>query len=147
MKKMLSMLLSIMILMSFIIVSKAEDAYAKGADWVIEIGSEHGGMWDVSLAFDGKNDTYWHSWYKAEGSTIVEKDTCPHEITVKFPEALEIGTVSYTPRQDSNATGTWKKAEIYGSTDGESFTKLADVTYDIVKTREETKTEITLTNK
>ncbi|MBQ2941950.1 MAG: discoidin domain-containing protein [Clostridia bacterium] len=143
MKKLLALLMAMMLMFTFFVVAEAEDgAYTRTSDWKVEIGSEHGGMWAVELAFDGKNDTYWHSWYKAEGSTIVEKDQCPHTMTVTFPEPLEISMVSYTPRQDTNATGTWTKAEIYGSTDGVNFTKLVDETYDVVNGRKEAKTEI-----
>ncbi|MDO5479508.1 MAG: discoidin domain-containing protein, partial [Clostridia bacterium] len=143
MKKLLVLLMAMTLMFTFFVVAEAEDgAYTRTSDWKVEIGSKNGGMWAVELAFDGKNDTYWHSWYKAEGANIVEKDQCPHTMTVTFPEPLEISMVSYTPRQDTNATGTWTKAEIYGSTDGVNFTKLKDVTYDVVNGRKEAKTEI-----
>ncbi len=142
MKKLLALLMAMTLVFTFFVVAEAEGAYTRTSDWKVEIGSEHGGMWAVDLAFDGKNETYWHSWYRAEGATIVEKDECPHTITVTFPEPLEISVVSYTPRQDSNATGTWVKGEIHGSTDGVNFTKLKDVTYDVVNGRKEAKTEI-----
>ncbi len=147
MKKLLALLMAMTLIFTFFVVAEAEETvYTYSSDWNIEIGSKNGGMWAVSTAFDGKNETYWHSWYRAEGASVVESDKCPHTMTVTFPEAIEITAVSYTPRQDSNASGTWKKAEIYGSADGTDFTKLCDATYDVANSRAETKTVIPKNN-
>ena len=99
-----------------------EFAYDASKYSKVECNSEKGNM-SIYNAFDGKESTFWHSNYKARESEVIEKDKCPHVITVTFVTELEISAVSYLPRQD-NTSGAWKKAEIHTSTDGETFKKL-----------------------
>ena len=114
--------------------------------WKIEASSAFGTGNAIEKAFDGKKETYWHSNYVVKDGAVAEKAQCPHTITVTFDKATEISAVTYLPRQiqgnDKSESGIWKKAEIHGSTDGKNFTKLKDVTYDVIKSRELTTTEI-----
>ena len=52
MKKLLALLMAMTLMFTFFVVAEAEDgAYTRTSDWKVEIGSEHGGMWAVELAF------------------------------------------------------------------------------------------------
>ena len=91
--------------------------------WNISASSAYGTGNAIEKAFDGVKTTYWHSNYKAEGSTIVSKDECPHIITVDFGKTVEIAGWRYLMRHD-NDTGTILAYNIYASDDGVNFTKI-----------------------
>lgn len=111
--------------------------------WNITASSE---MRPIANAFDDDVTTYWHSKYVAEGGQIVSRDEAPFTITVTFPSKLSIAAVRYIPRQivgsDNSSAGIWKKAEIYGSEDGNNFTRLAEQSYDVAVNRASTDTAI-----
>ncbi len=124
---------------SVITVSYAADTVYKAEDsWKIEASSDKGDT--IKKAFDGDTSTYWHTNYEkgSDGKNVI--DPCPHTVTVTFPEALEISGVRYIPKQktekDASASGAWKAADIYTSTDGKNFKKAASQTFDIAGTRE-----------
>ncbi len=150
MKKLLALAMAmIMVLAIFIVVEATDGAYTYSSSWKLEVESTNDSGSTLSRAFDGKSETYYHSWFtKKDGETL--KDACPHTITVTFDKALEISSISYLPRQingnDKSESGIWKKAEIYGSTDGKTFKKLTDVSYDVAKTRDLTTTNIPKNN-
>ncbi len=129
----------------FVVAEAEENAYAYSSNWKLEVESERDTGSTLSKAFDGKSETYYHSWFTSKDG-VTEKDACPHTITITFDKALEISSISYLPRQiqgnDKSESGIWKKAEIHGSTDGTTFKKLTDATYDVAKTRAVTKTDI-----
>ena len=99
MKKFINLILVLTLLTTcFGNVSLAEDEYyTPEATWKYAANSEWSAN-KVGLAFDGNVNTYWHSNYTAEGSTITSQDKPPFEITVKFPEAISISGFAYTPR-------------------------------------------------
>ena len=146
MKKVLTMLMAIMMVFgTFIVAEAAEGAYAYSSAWKLEVASTNDSGSGLPKAFDGKAETYYHSWFVSKDG-VTQKDACPHTITVTFDKALEISSITYLPRQingnDKSESGIWKKAEIYGSTDGKTFKKLCDATYDVIKSRAITKTDI-----
>ena len=89
--------------------AKAEKPGADKTKWIIE-GS--GGADPLKKLIDGDRNSYWHSAYVAEGSTIVSRDEAPFRITFTFPAVRDISTVIYSPRQDLG-TGRWEEYNIY----------------------------------
>ena len=63
--------------------------------------------------------TYCHSFYRAEGSTIVESDKVPYYIYIELPTEEIISGFTYTPRID-NTNGTARSYNFYASIDGET---------------------------
>ncbi len=94
--------------------------------WTAEANT---GVGSAKNVLDGNIDTIWHSSYKAEGSTITERDPYPHIITITLPEPTEVSGFRYYPRIDGARAGTVTKAGVEISADGESFTSLGTVTY------------------
>lgn len=147
MKKHLALILALaMVLCSMISVLTVSAAgpYTDTSKWTLTVSSDKGNT--AGKLIDGNTATYWHSNYTAEGGTITSHDECPHTIELTFPSAIEISAVRYIPRQkaenDGSTAGIWKTAEIYGSTDGKEYTKLADATYDVGGSRAATDTPI-----
>ena len=68
---------------------------------------------------DGNPATYWHSFYRAEGSSIVEKDSVPYYIYIELPTEEIISGFTYTPRID-NTNGTARSYNFYASADGKT---------------------------
>ncbi|MBQ2941665.1 MAG: discoidin domain-containing protein [Clostridia bacterium] len=126
MKKIITLLLVIAMMLSLLFVLPALGAdalIATGSDWKIETSSHISSWGNVNNAFDGDVSTHWHTFYRAEGAEIVEKDEAPHTVTVTFPKEMEISGWRYTPRQD-NSAGTITAYNIYGSKDGKNFEKI-----------------------
>ncbi len=95
--------------------------------WKFTTSSDLGNT--VGKAFDGDKKTHWHSNYKAEGSTILSHDECPHTVTVDFGKTVEITGWRYTQRHD-NGTGTVLTYNLYASDDGSNFTKIYSGSFD-----------------
>ncbi|MDP4133566.1 MAG: discoidin domain-containing protein [Bacillota bacterium] len=123
MKKLLSILLALSLSISLMAVSALADSSTLTYDstWKVAASSE---KVPVSRAFDGDTTTYWHTNYTAEGTTVVSHDEVPHTITVTFPSEVTVSGWKYLPRQDKNASGMILEYNIYGSSDGTSFTKV-----------------------
>lgn len=119
MKKIISLLLTLLILVSVTAVLPAVAAEPKFLDktgWSITASSEF--EWNKAQnMIDGDKESNWHSNYVAEGGSITSHDQPPYTIEITLPEVAEITGFSYTPRQN-NATGRWEEAEIYVSSDG-----------------------------
>lgn len=120
MKKIISALLSVLMLLSLTSVAfAAENVIAKDGSWVIDATSDMGAT--VEKAFDGDVNTYWHTKYTSDdGVNISSHDECPHTITVDFGKKIKVSGWEYTPRVD-NGTGTILGHNIYASQDGKSF--------------------------
>lgn len=120
MKKIISALLSVLMLLSLTSVAfAAENVIAKDGSWVIGATSDMGAT--VEKAFDGDVNTYWHTKYTSDdGVNISSHDECPHTITVDFGKKIKVSGWEYTPRVD-NGTGTILGHNIYASQDGKSF--------------------------
>ncbi|MDP4133987.1 MAG: discoidin domain-containing protein, partial [Bacillota bacterium] len=117
MKKIISLVLalSLVITACLAITPKAAELVGDKSNWKVSTTSEV--SWGIiEKAFDGDTKTYWHSNYKAQGSTILSHDEAPFEITIILPSATAVSGFIYTPRLDSN-TGRMQEFEIYISAD------------------------------
>ncbi len=77
--------------------ASSDDMIKTAEGWIITANSE----WKdnkIAKAVDGNVNSFWHSNYVAEGTTITSQDKPPFEITVTFPEAISISGFAYTPR-------------------------------------------------
>ncbi len=88
---------------------KAASDGANKAKWVI---SGSGSADSLKKLIDGDRNSYWHSNYVAEGSTVVSRDEAPFRLTFTFPAVRSLSSVIYSPRQDL-ATGRFEEYNIY----------------------------------
>ena len=86
----------------------------KGVWKLVSADSQHSGN-EARLAFDGKNDTFWHTEYWGS------EPTCPHTLVVDMVRVYSVTAFTYLARQDGNANGMVKAYEVYLSTDGETW--------------------------
>ena len=91
------------------------DFYVNKSLWkLVSVDSQHGGN-EARLAFDDKNDTFWHTeWGSVEPS-------CPHIIVVDMVNEYKVTAFTYLSRQDGNQNGMVKTYEVYLSTDGKTW--------------------------
>ncbi|WP_303011078.1 M60 family metallopeptidase [uncultured Bacteroides sp.] len=68
-------------------------------------GSDNGKK--AQLAIDGDPSTWWHS---SNGG--FDSDN-PMELTISFPEPVEMDYFIYVPRNDNNVNGVWGEVEVY----------------------------------
>lgn len=94
--------------------------------WTATASSE---IISASKAIDSDTSTYWHSNYKAEGSTITEKDPLPFTLEVNLGKAETVSGLRMYPRTDASVSGIVKEAELYLSADGSKFVKVGDLKY------------------
>lgn len=141
MKQVLSVVLAVLLTISALACfsfAEENNVYTPDSSWKIEASSEKSSN-TIAKAFDGNTGSYWHTNYTVKENGENERDTCPHTVTVTFPNPLTIEGVRYIPRQktekDSSASGSWKAADFYVSTDGKNFTKVKSETFDIVESR------------
>jgi beta-galactosidase len=87
---------------------------SKSAWKLVSADSQHGGN-EARLAFDGKNDTFWHTEWGAN------EPPCPHTIVIDMVKTYEVTAVTYLSRQDGNQNGMVKAYEVYLSTDGKTW--------------------------
>ncbi|MFC1510587.1 discoidin domain-containing protein [Candidatus Omnitrophota bacterium] len=74
------------------------------------------------LAFDGKNNTCWHTEWATYPGT--ERDAqYPHALSVDMGAVSSISGFTYLPRQDGTYNGTVKGYAFYVSIDGKNWTK------------------------
>ncbi|NOU64369.1 hypothetical protein GC096_10050 [Paenibacillus sp. LMG 31461] len=73
----------------------------------------------ASMAIDGNPGTIWHT--KWSGS-----DVLPQSITLNLGGSYNINQVAYLPRQSGGTNGIITGYNVYVSTDGVSFTKVAN---------------------
>ena len=121
MKKIFALILTVLMASLVFSAFAADDAYILPYDssWEVTASSEYPNK-KIANVFDGRVDTYWHTNYTAEGSTITGKDEAPHTITVNFGKELSLNGWIYTPRTD-NATGMFHTYNLYASADGVNF--------------------------
>ena len=86
----------------------------KGAWKLVSVDSQHGGN-EATKAFDGKNDTFWHTEW--EGS----EPQCPHTLIVDMAKVYNVTAFTYLSRQDGNQNGMVKAYEFYLSNDGKTW--------------------------
>lgn len=70
-------------------------------------------------AIDGNTNTFWHTNYDNGGPQP------PHTITVDMGQSYNMNGVSLMPRQDGNNHGLIARHELYVSTDGNNWEKVA----------------------
>ncbi|MBQ2941074.1 MAG: discoidin domain-containing protein [Clostridia bacterium] len=109
--------------------SKVQDNKATNSKgWKISVNSE---MWSSGAKLiDGDRKTNWHSYYKAEGSAIVDQDVPPYEIEVILPAVTEISGVTLVPRTE--LTGLFLEVDLYvsDSDEGEYFLIKEDMAFE-----------------
>lgn len=94
-------------------------------NWTVSVNSELKGT--ISKVKDGiiSDDNYWHSYYKASGSSITYHDVPPYYIYVTFSEKTVISALDIYPRQDIK-NGCPLKLSIY-ATDEECENKIENM--------------------
>ncbi len=91
------------------------DMFIDKSGWkLVSADSQHGGN-EAKLAFDGKNNTFWHTEY--QGS----EPACPHTIVVDMNKIYKVTAFTYLARQDGTQNGMVKAYEVYLSTDGKTW--------------------------
>lgn len=121
MKKIISLLLTVLMVLSFASVCSAATEVKNDGSWKITATSDNGNT--VGRVIDGDSTTYWHTKYTAEDGKITSHDECPHTITIDFGKDMTLSGWHYKPRQD-NGTGSILKYNIYASSDGKTFKKI-----------------------
>ena len=91
------------------------DLFINKSVWkFVSVDSQHSGN-EARLAFDGKNDTFWHTeWGSVEPS-------CPHTIVIDMASEYKVTAITYLSRQDGNQNGMVKNFEVYLSNDGSTW--------------------------
>ena len=91
------------------------DLYINKSAWkLVSVDSQHSGN-EARLAFDGKNDTFWHTeWGSVEPA-------CPHTIVIDMSSEYKVTAITYLSRQDGNQNGMVKNFEVYLSNDGSTW--------------------------
>ncbi|MDO5478567.1 MAG: discoidin domain-containing protein [Clostridia bacterium] len=92
------------------------EGYVPKTGWKVEINSRQD---QANRVIDGDTKTFWHSWYRAEAGTIVEKDDLPFIFDVTLPSETVISGIEILPRQDSNGSGVPTKVDYYVEENGE----------------------------
>ena len=91
------------------------DYYVNKSAWkLVSADSQHSGN-EAKMAFDGKNNTFWHTEY--QGS----EPQCPHTLIVDMSALYKVTAFTYLARQDGSQNGMVKAYEIYLSTDGQTW--------------------------
>ncbi len=91
------------------------DMFINKSNWkLVSADSQHGGN-EARLAFDGNNNTFWHTEY--QGS----EPTCPHTLIVDMGIPYWVTAFTYLARQDGNQNGMVKAYEVYLSNDGKTW--------------------------
>ena len=81
---------------------------------LVSADSQHSGN-EATKAFDGKNDTFWHTEWGAV------EPPCPHTIIIDMIKIYKVTAITYLSRQDGNQNGMVKAYDVYLSTDGSSW--------------------------
>ena len=129
MKKLLSLILSCLMLLSLTIATFAEgNEIKRDASWQISATDNFGGA-VPKLAFDGNAETMYHSYYAVnpDGTMSYEKNN--HAITVDFGKTINVSGFTYQARTD-NKSGVMTEYAVYVSTDGVNFTEIHTGSFD-----------------
>jgi beta-galactosidase len=91
------------------------DLFVNKSAWkLVSVDSQQGGN-EARLAFDGKNDTFWHTeWGTREPQ-------CPHTIVIDMNNIYKVSAITYLSRQDGNQNGMVKSYAVYLSDDGKTW--------------------------
>jgi beta-galactosidase len=89
--------------------------YISKTAWkLVSADSQHSGN-EARLAFDGKDNTYWHTEWGTN------EPRCPHTLIVDMVKTYRVTAFTYLARQDGNQNGMVKSYEVYLSTDGQTW--------------------------
>ncbi len=82
---------------------------------------------DVDKLLDGNKDTFFHSQW---GNSTAPADGWGHHITVDLGSATTLSSFKfkYTTRNDANLSNYPKAIDVYGSLDGNDYTKISSFT-------------------
>ena len=91
------------------------DLFINKTGWkLVSADSQHSGN-EAKLAFDGKNNTFWHTEY--QGS----EPQCPHTLIIDMVNQYKVTAFTYLARQDGSQNGMVKGFEVYLSLDGKTW--------------------------
>ena len=91
------------------------DLFINKTAWkLVSADSQHSGN-EAKLAFDGKNNTFWHTEY--QGS----EPQCPHTLIIDMVNTYKVTAFTYLARQDGSQNGMVKAYEVYLSNDGTTW--------------------------
>lgn len=128
MKRFTSVILSVLISVLFSLpIFAAEQEIKYDSSWKISVSSDLNNT--LLRAFDGDENTFWHSHYTNEGSQITGYDKPPHIITVDFGKDMDISGWKYL-RRSISFMGTIFTYNIYSSSDGTNFEKIYSGKFD-----------------
>jgi len=98
------------------------DAYVPHEDMTATASSIFGPGYEAFRAIDGDCRTFWHT---APGATR----PLPATLTLDLGRERSVEGITYLPRQDGNGNGLVTAYNVYVSTDGTTFTKVAGGTF------------------
>ena len=97
------------------VMSYSFDMFISKTAWkLVSVDSQHGEN-EARFAFDGKNDTFWHTEWGAS------EPPCPHTLIIDMVKIYKVTAITYLSRQDGNENGMVKAYEIYLSNDGKTW--------------------------
>ena len=97
------------------VMSYAFDLFVNKSTWkLVSADSQHSGN-EATKAFDGKNDTFWHTEYWGS------EPPCPHTLIVDMGTTYKVTAFTYLARQDGEVNGMVKAYEFYLSDDGKTW--------------------------
>ncbi len=92
----------------------SSDYYEDKASWTVTASSAHKKN-GIANAFDGKEDTIWHTDYTDDGvATVLTKVEGPHWIEIVLPYERYISGFTYLPRT-GQSTGIFTGYELFGA--------------------------------
>ena len=91
------------------------DLFINKTGWKLVSADSYQGGNEPKYAFDGKNDTFWHTAWGAN------EPQCPHTLIVDMTNTYKVTAFTYLARQDGNQNGMVKAYEVYLSTDGKTW--------------------------
>jgi hypothetical protein len=98
------------------------DAYVPHDEMTATASSIFGPGFEAARAIDGDCATFWHT---APAAT----DPLPATLTLDLGRERSVEGITYLPRQDGNGNGFVTAYNVYVSTDGTTFTKVAGGTF------------------
>ncbi len=123
MKKLISLLLTFLMMLSLSVAVFAGDELVSGKEfWSVSANSNKTKPENI---LDGNINTFWHSDYTVEDGNIVGHDYPPFYVTIVLPDATDISGWRYTPRPE-RGSGELTDYELYVSeTDSDIVTMVS----------------------
>ena len=101
MKKIISLLLTFLMMLSLCSVVQAEDELVLGKEfWSVSVNSK---KTPIENAFDGKVNTFWHSDYTEKDGKVDTHDYPPFYVVIILPEVVTASGWRYTPRPEKGS--------------------------------------------